>query len=227
MSKNSTLINYNHSHYFYKLAGSIDGVIYTIEKAHKDVHNMLLQIFEDGHLTDGKGRTVSFRNCVIILTSNIGANRFQQNANSIGFGATKIDLAESESEFKSISDDVQKDLKKTFTPEFLNRLDATVIFKPLDREAIKKIVELQLKEFEARLHDKKIKLQIGGNVINALAKAAYNPEFGAREVRRVLADRLETPLAEALISGDMTDNHEYIVGHDAKKNVCTFALAKN
>ena len=198
-----------------------------IEKAHKDVHNMLLQIFEDGNLTDGKGRTVSFRNCVIILTSNIGANRFQQNANSIGFGATKTDLAESESEFKSISDDVQKDLKKTFTPEFLNRLDATVIFKPLDRDAIKRIVQLQLKEFEARLKDKKITLKIGGSVINALAKAAYNPEFGAREVRRILADRLETPLAEAMIAGDIVDGKEYVVGHDAKKKVCTFSLAKS
>lgn len=198
-----------------------------IEKAHKDVHNMLLQIFEDGNLTDGKGRTVSFRNCVIILTSNIGANRFQQNANSIGFGATKTDLAESESEFQNISDDVQKDLKKTFTPEFLNRLDATVIFKPLDRDSIKKVVKFQLKEFEARLQDKKIKLQIGGGVVNALAKAAYNPEFGAREVRRVLADRLETPLAEAIIAGEIEEKNEYIVHHDTKKKICTFVLAKN
>ncbi len=197
-----------------------------IEKAHKDVHNMLLQIFEDGHLTDGKGRTVSFRNCVIILTSNIGANRFQQNANSIGFGATKTDIAESESEFKQITDDVQKDLKKTFSPEFLNRLDATVIFRPLDRESIKRIVKLQVKELETRLKDKNIQLQIGGNVINALAKAAYNPEFGAREVRRVLADRLETALAEAMIADEITDNNEYIVSHDAKKRLCTFVLAK-
>lgn len=197
-----------------------------IEKAHKDVHNMLLQIFEDGNLTDGKGRTVSFRNCVIILTSNIGANRFQQNANSIGFGATKTDLAESESEFKSISDDVQKDLKKTFTPEFLNRLDATVIFKPLDRDSIKSIVKFQIQEFQKRLNDKKIKLQIGGSVINALAKVSYNPEFGAREVRRVLADRVETPLAEAIIAGEISDNNEYIMSHDAKKKVCTFSEAK-
>jgi len=198
-----------------------------IEKAHKDVHNMLLQIFEDGQLTDGKGRTVSFRNCVVILTSNIGANRFQQNANSIGFGATKTDLAESESEFESISDDVQKDLKKTFSPEFLNRLDATVIFKPLDRDAIKTIVKLQLQKFQKRLNDKKIKLQIGGNLINALAKVSYNPEFGAREVRRVLADRVETPLAEAIISGEIHEGHEYIVGHDAKKKACTFVAAKS
>ena len=197
-----------------------------IEKAHKDVHNMLLQIFEDGHLTDGKGRTISFRNCIVIMTSNIGANRFQQNANSIGFGATKQDLAESESEFSHIADDVSKDLKKAFTPEFLNRLDATVIFKPLNRDAIKQIVEFQLSEFLKRLEDRKIKLKVGGSVINALAKLSYNPEFGAREVRRILADQLETPLAEAMINGDIKDKNNYIVSHDAKKKVCTFKLAK-
>lgn len=196
-----------------------------IEKAHKDVHNMLLQIFEDGQLTDGKGRTVSFRNCVVIMTSNIGANRFQQNANSIGFGATKQDLAESESEFEHITDDVQKDLKKAFTPEFLNRLDATVIFKPLNRDAIKTIVKFQLGEFEKRLAERKIKLRVGGSVVNALAKIAYNPEFGAREVRRVLADHLETPLAEGMIAGEISDGNEYKVSHDAKKKVCTFTSA--
>ena len=197
-----------------------------IEKAHKDVHNMLLQIFEDGQLTDGKGRTVSFRNCIVILTSNIGANRFQQNANSIGFGATKTDLAENESDLLHITDDVKKDLKKTFAPEFLNRLDSTVVFRPLDRESIKRIVKLQLQEFQERLSEKKIKLNIGGNVINALAKASYNPEFGAREVRRVLADRLETALAEAIIAGEINENNEYLVSHDADKQICTFVLAK-
>ncbi len=197
-----------------------------IEKAHKDVHNMLLQIFEDGQLTDGKGRTVSFRNCIVIMTSNIGANRFQQNANSIGFGATKQDLAESENEFEHIADDVQKDLKKAFTPEFLNRLDATVIFKPLNRDAIKEVVKFQLSEFTKRLAERNIKLNVGGSVINALAKLSYNPEFGAREVRRTLADQLETPLAEAMIAGEITDNNEYVVAHDAKKKHCTFKPVK-
>lgn len=197
-----------------------------IEKAHRDVHNMLLQIFEDGQLTDGKGRTVSFRNCIVVMTSNIGADRFQQNANAIGFGATKTDLAEHEQEFDHIAEDVQKDLKKTFTPEFLNRLDSTVIFHPLNRDSIKRIVKIHLADFQKRLVDKKIDLRISGSVINSLAKAAYNPEFGAREVRRVLADHLENPLAEAMIAGDVVNEKNYVVKHDAKKSICLFTPAE-
>lgn len=197
-----------------------------IEKAHRDVHNMLLQIFEDGELTDGKGRTVSFKNTIVVMTSNVGADRFQQNANSIGFTDTKKDLAEHEQEFESITEDVKKDLKKKFTPEFLNRLDSTVIFRPLDRDAIKTIVKIQLDVFLDRLKDRQIDLHIGGSVINALAKAAYNPEYGAREVRRMIADRIEHPLAEAMIAGTVQEGNSYQVSHDAAKKVCTFAPRK-
>jgi ATP-dependent Clp protease ATP-binding subunit ClpC len=196
-----------------------------IEKAHKNVHNMLLQIFEDGQLTDGKGRTVSFRNTVVIMTSNIGASRFQQNANMIGFGATKKDLSEHEEEFKSIKEDVQKDLKKSFTPEFLNRLDSTVVFHPLNRESIKKIVKIHIQKLQARLREKNITLKIGGSDINALAKAAYNPEFGAREVRRVIADKIENPLAEEMINGKIVENKEYKVSCK-KDQFCTFKEIK-
>ena len=197
-----------------------------IEKAHRDVHNMLLQIFEDGQLTDGKGRTVSFKNTIVILTSNVGADRFQKNANAIGFTDTPKDLAEHESEFESITDDVKKDLKKKFTPEFLNRLDSTIVFHPLDREAIKRIVKIQLDNFLKRLSEKKITLHLGGNVINSLAKMAYNPEFGAREVRRVVTDRLEHPLAEALLSGTVTEESAYRVSFDSVKKSCQFESTK-
>ena len=192
-----------------------------IEKAHKNVHNMLLQIFEDGQLTDGKGRTVSFKNAVIIMTSNIGADRFQQNANTIGFGATKKDLAESEEEFEHITEDVKKDLKKSFTPEFLNRLDSIVIFKPLNRDSIKKIVKLQIAKLQERLKEKNITLKISGSDINSLAKSAYNPEFGAREVRRVIADRIESPLADAMIAGKIRENSAYKVSCK-KDKACEF-----
>jgi ATP-dependent Clp protease ATP-binding subunit ClpC len=197
-----------------------------IEKAHKDVHNMLLQIFEEGELTDGKGRTVSFRNTIIILTSNIGANRFQKNANSIGFSASKKDLTESEGEFEHIADEVRKDLKNAFSPEFLNRIDSVQMFHPLNREAIKQIVKLQLDELLGRLKDRNIVLKIGGNVINALAKASYSPEHGAREVRRVLMNQVEHPLAEAMVSGKIVDNGIYKVSHDAKKKCCEFEKTK-
>lgn len=196
-----------------------------IEKAHKNVHNMLLQVFEDGQLTDGKGRTVSFRNTIVIMTSNVGAERFQQNANTIGFGATKQDLAESEEEFDSISEDVKKDLKKSFTPEFLNRLDSTVIFKPLARDSIKKIVKLHIDKLKNRLKEKNITLKIGGSSINSLSKSAYNPEFGAREVRRTIADRIESPLADEMINGNVTENSEYLV-ECQKDELCKFNSVK-
>ncbi len=197
-----------------------------IEKAHRDVHNLLLQILEDGQLTDGKGRTVSFRNAIIIMTSNVGAARFQQNANSIGFTDTQRDMAEHDHEFASIAEDVQKDLKKIFPAEFLNRLDYTVMFRPLNRDAIKKIVKMQIKEFEGRLQEKNIKLVVGGATVNALAKLAYTPENGAREVRRVLTQALEHPLVEGLINGVLTTEQTYMVKFDKATQACTFSIAE-
>ncbi len=198
-----------------------------IEKAHKDVHNMLLQIFEDGCLTDGKGRVISFKNTIIILTSNIGAKRFQTNANSIGFAATKKDLAEHEHEFEITSEEVRKDLKEAFSPEFINRLDSVIMFHPLNREAIKKIVKLQAQEFQDRLlEEKNINLKLSGSVVNALASRAYHPESGAREVRRVLAEKLEHPLVEGMLDGVIKDNTTLKITFDTKKEVCGFEEVK-
>ncbi len=193
-----------------------------IEKAHKNIHNLLLQILEDGVLTDGKGRQVSFRNTIIILTSNTGAERFQSQASTIGFSDSNKDLSEHEHEFEHVKDDVIKDLNDEFSVEFINRLDSVVVFRPLDREAIKKIVKLQIDELQERLSEKNIRLKVSGSVINALAKAAYNPAHGAREVRRTLSDKLEHPLVEALISGDVAHDTELLVGFDAPKKRCTF-----
>ncbi len=193
-----------------------------IEKAHKEIHNMLLQIFEDGHLTDGKGRQISFRNTIIVMTSNIGAARFQKTANAIGFADSEKDIAEHEHEFDLASGDVQKDLKQEFSPEFINRLDSVVIFHPLDRESIKKICQLQIDEFQDRLREKKITLNLGGSVLSALAKESYHPESGARQVRRVLADKLENPLAEALLDGKIKDGSVLKVSYNAKEKICEF-----
>lgn len=197
-----------------------------IEKAHKDVHNMLLQIMEDGALTDGKGRSVSFKNTMIVMTSNVGADRFQQNANAIGFAATKQDLAENEHQFESIMEDVQADLKKTFPAEFINRLDAVIPFHPLNRDSIKAIVKIHLAEFKERLKEKSITLTVGGSVVNALAKAAYKPEAGAREVRRILAQRVEHPLVEALIEGTIKEGETVRAKYDTKEKLCTFESHK-
>ena len=193
-----------------------------IEKAHKDVHNMLLQIFEDGHLTDGKGRQISFLNTIIILTSNVGAQRFQSTANAIGFSDSDKDLSQHEHEFEVATEDVMKDLKQTFVPEFINRLDSVVVFHPLTKESIKKIVKLQIEEFSKRLVEKDITLRVGGSTINALTKVSFHPESGARQVRRVLADKLEHPLAEGLLSGDIKSGTTLKVSYDGKTELCTF-----
>ncbi len=198
-----------------------------IEKAHKDVHNMLLQIFEDGHLTDGKGRQISFRNTIIVLTSNIGAQRFQHTANAIGFADSEKDLSQHEHEFELATDDVMKDLKQAFVPEFINRLDSVVVFHPLNRESIKQIVKLQIAEFQERLKEKNITLQVGGSAINSLAKASYHPESGARQVRRVLADKLEHPLAEGILNGTIKSGATLKVSYDGKSELCSFSKIAN
>ena len=117
---------------------------------------------------------------------------------------------------------LSKDLKKSFSPEFLNRLDSTVVFHPLNREAIKKIIKIQLEEFQLRLKDRNIRLKIGGSTINAFAKKSYNPEFGAREVRRTLAHSLENSLTESIINGSVVNNNTYKVVFDSKTNICNF-----
>lgn len=197
-----------------------------IEKAHKEVHNMLLQIFEDGQLTDGKGTTVSFRNTIIILTSNIGADRFQLNANSLGFSASKKEIEQSAEEFQSISDDVKNVLKQKFSPEFINRLDATITFKPLNRDAIKKIIKVQIQELDERLKERNIKLKISGSVLNTLAAKAYHPESGAREIRRVLAEKIEHPLVEGLIHGEIEENTSLKVKYNTRTQECEFEKMK-
>ena len=197
-----------------------------IEKAHKNVHNLLLQILEDGKITDGKGREISFKNAIVILTSNAGAARFQKNANSIGFSDNQKKLLEHEHDFEIAAAEAKKDLRQIFSAEFLNRLDSTIVFHPLDRNSIKKIIKLQISEFENRLADRKIKLKIGGNVVNSLAKIAFNPDTGAREVRRVLLEKLEHPLVENLISGKISDNQKIKISFCAKNKKCVFEKIK-
>ena len=193
-----------------------------IEKAHKDIHNLLLQILEDGVLTDGKGRKVSFKNTIIILTSNIGAERFQKQANSIGFADSEKDISQHKHDFDVAKNDVLKDLKQSFSAEFVNRLDGVIVFQPLDREAIKAIVKIQTKELEKRLKEKNILINCSGSLINTLAKLSYHPASGAREVRRIISDKLEMPLVEDLLSGQIIPGTSVMVDFDKKKEHCIF-----
>jgi len=169
-----------------------------IEKAHPEIFNLLLQILEDGQLTDAVGKKINFKNTIIILTSNVGLSLLNQGA--IGFESVK---KEAQMNYNSIKQQVLKELEKIFKPEFLNRIDKTIVFKPLDSPSIKKIVELQINELKERLKEKGLSLELSKSAIDELAKKSFIPEKGAREVRRVIQENVENPIAEKILSEDL------------------------
>jgi len=174
-----------------------------IEKAHYDVFNILLQIFDDGHLTDAKGRRVDFRNCIIIMTSNIGAELIKREMN-IGF-TTHIENKENQqAEYQKMKEKVLGEMKKKFRPEFLNRLDATVVFHTLSKEHIRSIVDLMLSQVTNSLKEKDISLEITESAKDLLGKEGYDPVFGARPLRRTIQNLVEDPLAELLLQGEFS-----------------------
>jgi ATP-dependent Clp protease ATP-binding subunit ClpB len=159
-----------------------------IEKAHNDVFNVLLQVLDDGRLTDGQGKTVDFTNTIIVMTSNIGSHAIQQLAAE---GASEEELL-----------DATKDaLKERFLPEFLNRIDETIVFQPLKKEEIRKIVRLQLDRLEKQLAENQIRFEVSDEVIDAIADEGYDPAFGARPLKRVIQRKLQNPLATELLKG--------------------------
>jgi len=172
-----------------------------IEKAHPDVFNLLLQILEDGQLTDAKGRAVDFKNTVVIMTSNIGAKKLTEKAAPIGFSTKTNELEKAEEDFEVMKEEILKELKNHFKPEFLNRVDKVVVFHALTNENIKEIVKLNLSYLEKRLAPKRIKLNITPGALDVLAKAGYDPKFGARPVRRAIQEMVEDPLTEKFLDG--------------------------
>ena len=178
-----------------------------IEKAHPDVFNALLQILDDGRLTDSHGRTVDFKNTIIIMTSNLGAQYL-------------LDGIEPDGAFKpGVEDAVMNTLRGHFRPEFLNRVDETVLFKPLLQEQLMKIIDLLLTGLRARLEERKIGLTMTDKAKAFIAQSAYDPVFGARPLHRFLQSRLETPLAKELIAGRLTDGQSVTVDVDGDKLV--------
>jgi ATP-dependent Clp protease ATP-binding subunit ClpB len=164
-----------------------------IEKAHTDVFNILLQVLDDGRLTDGQGHTVDFRNAVIIMTSNIGSEYLLEGATSDG-------------EIKSEARDrVMADMRARFRPEFLNRLDDIVLFKPLTEAEIERIVELMFSEIRDRLSERQMTLEMTPEARRFIAEQGYDPVYGARPLRRFIAKEVETPIGRALLAGDARD----------------------
>ncbi len=175
-----------------------------VEKAHPDVFNILLQILEDGRLTDGHGRTVDFKNTVVIMTSNLGTQEFQRQA--IGF------THQEKGEQQRLRNTVETSLKQTFRPEFLNRIDDIIIFNPLTEEDLKKIVCLLVLEVEKRLADRDIKLELNDEARAWLLKEGFEPAYGARPLRRAIQRYVENPLSSRILQGEIKDGDTVFVG---------------
>ena len=191
-----------------------------IEKAHPDVYNILLQIFEDGRLTDSQGRVVDFKNIVIIMTSNVGATLIKKGA-TLGFrGANDSE----EMSYKEIKDKVMGELHKTFRPEFLNRIDELIVFKSLNREEIKKITGLMLNEVKKLLEEQKIDLDTTEEAKELLAKEGYDPNFGARPLRRTIEKLIENPISEKILASEFKEGDCVLI--EAKDGKIMFSKKK-
>ncbi|MCS7246398.1 MAG: ATP-dependent Clp protease ATP-binding subunit [Thermomicrobium sp.] len=171
-----------------------------IEKAHPEAFNILLQIMEDGNLTDAKGRRVDFRNTILIMTSNIGAELIQREG-ALGFAVAEDPAKKARVDYQTMKDKVLSQLKQTFRPEFLNRIDAVIVFHPLTPEHVRQIVELELKRIRKQLAEQQIGLQVTDAAKDLLAQRGYDRQFGARPLRRIIQNLIEDPLAEAILAG--------------------------
>jgi len=181
-----------------------------IEKAHYDVFNMLLQIFDDGHLADAKGRRVDFRNSIIIMTSNAGAELIKRDM-SLGFAAHVDGEGKQQAEYEKMKEKVLGEMKKIFRPEFLNRIDATVVFHALNKEHIRQIVDLMLNEVVASLAEKNVTLEVTDEARDFIGNKGYDPVFGARPLRRTIQTLVEDQLSEALLRGEFLPGDTVVV----------------
>ncbi|ETY74894.1 ATP-dependent Clp protease ATP-binding subunit [Lactiplantibacillus fabifermentans] len=187
-----------------------------VEKAHPDVFNILLQVLDDGYLTDSKGRKVDFRNTILIMTSNLGATTLRDEK-SVGFGAS-----DKANDYHAVSATIHEELRKAFRPEFLNRIDETIVFHSLNKEELHEIVKLMAKEIVNRVAQQGIKIKITPAAIDVVAKAGFDPEYGARPIRRALQTEVEDRLSEALLTGEIKVNDTVTIG--ASKGAITISI---
>jgi ATP-dependent Clp protease ATP-binding subunit ClpC len=184
-----------------------------IEKAHPDAFNMLLQIMEEGVLSDARGRKVDFRNAIIIMTSNVGAQEIRRQS-GLGFQIEAQSAEDEQREYDDMSRKLKSQLRRLFRPEFLNRVDSIVIFHALDMEAIRQIVELEVDKVRTRLRENGLDLELTDAGRDWLAEEGYNEEYGARPLRRLIQEEVETPLSDALLTGEFTSGDLVIVDAD-------------
>ncbi len=178
-----------------------------IEKAHPDVFNLLLQVMDEGRLTDSLGRHIDFKNTIIIMTSNIGTRQLKEFGSGVGFNTRQVDREYSTSV-------LTKALNKAFSPEFLNRIDDVIIFETLDREAIFKIIDIELQGFYKRLRNLGYTVTLSDEAKNFIASKGCDVQFGARPLKRAIQKYLEDELAEILLAGNVHEGDEIIVGFD-------------
>jgi len=181
-----------------------------IEKAHPEAHNMLLQIMEEGHLTDARGHRVDFRNTIIIMTSNIGADMIKRQ-NVLGFQIKRDEAQEELMAYEEMRKKLLDSLRRVFRPEFINRLDGVVVFRALNREDLLKIVALEIQKVSDRLRESNLSLKATEAAIRLLAEEGYDPEMGARPLRRVLQSRIEDRLSDALLAGEFSEGDVIVV----------------
>ena len=182
-----------------------------IEKAHHDVFNVLLQILDDGRLTDGQGRTVDFKNTIVIMTSNIGSMRILEYRGEL-----------EGHEYERMKEAVLEEMRAHFRPEFLNRVDEIIVFHALSEEDLKKIVEIQLDRVRARLRDRNIALQVTDAALTDLVRTGYDPHYGARPLKRAIQKKIENPLGRLLLRGTVRDSQTVMVDYDRATGAMTF-----
>ena len=181
-----------------------------VEKAHPEAHNMLLQIMEEGHLSDAKGRKVDFRNAIIVMTSNVGADMIKRQA-SMGFSLKRDEDLEEQQAYDEMRKKLMDSLRRVFRPEFVNRVDNVIVFRALSKDDITQIVELELDKVSQRLEEHEISLIATQEALDKLAELGYDPEFGARPLRRVIQQKVEENLSDALLAGEFDDCQAIIV----------------
>ena len=191
-----------------------------IEKAHPDIFNILLQLLDDGQLTDSLGRKVDFKNCIVIMTSNIGSRELKDFGKGIGFQAKT-------SEDSDYSNNIiQKALRKAFAPEFINRVDDLIMFNSLSEEHIHQIIDIELKGLYSRVEDLGFKIKISTAAKDYIAKKGYDVQFGARPLKRAIQKYLEDEMAEVIIKASLTEGDTISVGLDKNKGKITTKILK-
>jgi ATP-dependent Clp protease ATP-binding subunit ClpC len=186
-----------------------------IEKANKDIFSSLLQMLDDGHMTDGLGRKINFKNCIIIMTSNLGVKKLQDFGNGVGFSNSNNAFVNEELRKQTL----QKELKKFFSPEFLNRIDDTIIFNSLGKDDVDKIVAIELDKLKSRLNNMKYEITFDDSISKMISKVGFDEMYGARPLKRAIQDKVEDFISEEVLKGNIKEETKYVLVSDDSENV--------